>query len=192
MGPSNKGPLVNTNSSARAIIRSATAQHHDAVDRIFSVATLSEPAGFSRFLLAQAGAFIPAEEALERDGAATMVPDWAERRRATRLRADLTALGLECPLPAGQIRFASGPALLGGLYVLEGSRLGGAMLRRAVPEGWPASFLQPGPSALWRDFLSMLEQLLVRDEDIAAASDAACHVFRLFELSGRRHIGAAS
>ncbi len=140
-------------------------------------------------MLAQAGAFIPVEDALERDGVAVLFSDWPARRRATQLKADLQALGLECPLPAGQIRFESTQALLGGLYVLEGSRLGGAMLRRSVPGGWPASFLQPASSASWRDFLAVLETALVRDEDIAAASQAACHVFKLFELSGQRHIG---
>jgi heme oxygenase len=171
-------------------LRANTADFHDRVDRIFSTADLSERGGFSRFMTAQAAAHIPAEAALERAGIAAVIADWPARRRTPALHRDLAALGIDPPLPVGELDFADTASLLGGAYVLEGSRLGGALLRRSVPPQFPADFLATGDSAAWRGFLATLDQHLQTPADIAAATQAAGQVFMLFERSGQHFLKA--
>ncbi len=177
-------------SFARTALRSATADHHEQVDQLFSQATLSDKGGYARFLMAQAAAFLPTEEALDRDGAEQAVSDWPSRRRGALLKADLDALGLPCTPPEASLRFEGTPALLGGIYVLEGSRLGGAVLKRSVPDGWPMRFLAPAPSGSWRNLMAALDRHLLGEEEIEAAAKAACRVFELFERGGRHFLSA--
>jgi heme oxygenase len=176
--------------SARGALRAATAVHHDRVDAVFSRADLTDRTGYGRFLQAQAGAYLPVEAALERAGAANLVPDWSARRRAALLTADLTALGLSAPEEPIDIAFDDPAAVLGGIYVLEGSRLGGALLGRDVPADFPRAFLAPGDSAGWRRLLGILEHTLRSAGDIASAVSSASRVFLLFESSGRRYLEA--
>lgn len=82
--------------------------------------------------------------------------------RAPLVAEDLSALGVAMPAPlafrapaeTGARSHARRPcdpglppshgeeaAAWGTLYVVEGSRLGGAMLARRVPAGWPAAYL---------------------------------------------------
>ncbi len=166
---------------ARAALRSATADAHARVDAAFGSLDLASADGYRRFLAAQGAAFLPAEAALERHGVATVIPDWAERRRGDQLRADLGALGLTVPaLPAP--RFATPAALCGAAYVLEGSRLGGAMLVRGVPAGFPTSFLAaPATPGAWRALLDLLDTVVVDDTTRDEAIAAALAVFTLFE-----------
>lgn len=182
------GAAMTLPSKARGALRAATAAHHDRVDAVFSHADLTDREGYGRFLQAQAGAYLPVEAALERAGAATLVPDWAARRRAVSLRADLAALGLAVPHETSVLTFDGAAAVLGGVYVLEGSRLGGALLARGVPAHFPRGFLAPGDSAGWRSLLGILEHTLTSAGDIASAIESASRVFLLFESSGRRYL----
>lgn len=168
--------------TARAALRQATAAHHDRVDQIFSRADLTHREGYGRFLLVQAAAHLSAEEALGRAGAASVLPDWPARRRADLLRADLAALGLSAAQDGAMV-FAGPEEVLGGVYVLEGSRLGGALLRRQVPPGLPSTFLGASDPLGWRRLLALLEQRLVTDAQRAAAIIAAARVFAAFEAA---------
>jgi heme oxygenase len=169
----------------RHLLRSATAAHHDRVDRLFSQADLGCREGYGRFLMAQAAAHLPIEAALTEAGAATLLPDWRERRRASALIQDLTALDLampnSCPAPA----FDHPAAVLGGIYVLEGSRMGGRVLGRTVPSHLPSRFLDPGSSPTWTVVVAALEKRLVDRESLALAIAAASNVFAVYESSAR-------
>ena len=61
-------------------------------------------------------------------------------------------------MPAGAMpapNFSGLPALLGGLYVIEGSRLGGALLKRGLPAGTSARFLNaPAEPGAWRRLIA--------------------------------------
>lgn len=146
--------------------------------------------GYAGFLLTQAAAFAAVEAELDRAGADGLIEGWTIRRRSDALRRDLEQLGLEFP--------ASGPApvlttpaeVLGAAYVLEGSRLGGAMLIRTVGLGLPTAFLTPGSPEAWRAFVSLLDQRLVSEQSVARAVTAASAVFALFEQAARLQIGA--
>lgn len=168
--------------SAHQQLRTATRAAHDRVDALFSSLSLGQRGDYARFLLAQAAAFLPAEGALSDAGAAALIPDWDAMRRAPALRADLEALGLSVPAPVGAIAY-SGPAeVLGGAYVLEGSRLGGAMLRRAVGEDLPRQFLDSvQPPGRWRAFVARLDRELYDSASIVAATGSATRTFNLFE-----------
>jgi heme oxygenase len=155
---------------------------------VFSQAQLGERAAYGRFLRAQAAAHLPTEQALELGGIARLVPDWAQRRRSDSLEADLGSLGLDIPAPAGAPAFTTPEALLGALYVLEGSRLGGTLLKRAVPAGFPTRFLGNVDSSAWQALLAQLDDQLDSDAQRAAAIAAARQVFELFEAAGRRYL----
>lgn len=171
--------------TARALLRAATAAEHARVDRLYSRYDLSDAAGYRDFLKAQAAAFLPVEQALDLAAAGQLVDDWPARRRGDVLRADLDALGLTPPAPAGPAPDLADPArLLGALYVLEGSRLGGAVLRKNLPAGLPQAFLgaRPEPGG-WRKLLELLDKNLYGTERIDAAIFSAREVFMLFEAA---------
>lgn len=173
--------------SARAALRAGTRAEHDRVDRLFAALDLSAPRDYRLFLTAQATAFLPVETALERAGAAAVVPDWPERRRSRLLREDLAALDLPIPAPETLPELDGVPAILGAIYVVEGSRMGGAMLRRALAPSMPQSFLgDRQPPGAWRKLLETLDHSLYETASLHVALSAARAVFGCFETGGRR------
>ena len=140
--------------SARAALRAATAAKHDAVDAAFGRFDLTDPTSYGQFLTAHARALPAVEQALRQvEG----LPAFA--LRSDLLRDDLTALGLSMPTLLPLAPPESDAAAFGALYVIEGSRLGGAMLARRVPESLPHSYLSathaPGG---WRAFGDLLDR----------------------------------
>lgn len=181
--------------TARMMLRAATAAHHDRVDAVFSRADLTDRDGYGRFMLAQAAAHLPVERALTAAGAADVLPDWAERQRAPLILADLAALGLtppDSPDSDVALTFDTPAEMLGGIYVLEGSRLGGTLLERSVPEGFPTAFLGAGDSAMWRRLLAALDAQLDSTAKRQAAVAAAGRVFDNFERAGEAYFADPS
>ncbi len=175
----------------RQRLRSETAGWHDRVDAVFTRFDLSDAVSYGRFLTAQAMAHLAVEAALDAAGVAAVLPDWPDRQRAPLLRSDLAALGLATP-PLRPFSVLDGAAaLLGAAYVLEGSRLGGALLRRSVPAALPTQFLGASDSAAWRRLLDALDRHVTTAEDVAAATISARQVFSLFEESGTTILKAA-
>ena len=174
---------------ARAALRAATAEEHRKVDAAFSRFRLGDETGYRDFLLAQAAGFLPVEQALDEGGAEAFLPDWLERRRGDLLRADLALLNVTLPEPFPVPTFISGKAsMFGAIYVLEGSRLGGAVLKKTVPGHFPRRFLEARQAAgSWRNLLQALDDLLIRPGDLDAAITAAREVFARFEDGARTH-----
>jgi heme oxygenase len=174
---------------ARGVLRAGTAAEHERVDRLFSALDLALADDYRRFLLAQAAAFLPVEAALDAAGAELLVPDWTARRRGDLLRQDIAALAASLP-PAEPVPvLLATPQILGALYVLEGSRLGGARLKRGVPAGMPMAFLAaPQQPGAWRKLLETLDHHLYETASIQSAIEAARGVFRCFEAGGRRFL----
>lgn len=164
--------------SAVARLRAATRTAHEAVDAAFGRFDLSDRDGYRAFLVAHARA-LPVAEAL-----ALSVPlDPAPVPRAPLLAADLADLGAPMPEP---LTFAprSDAARWGILYVVEGSRLGGAMLAKAVPPGLPHRYLAAAhPAGQWRALRTAIDAAGEgKDEPWHAAMlDAALACFRLYE-----------
>ena len=179
---------------ARAALRAATAAEHREVDAAFSRFRLGDETGYRDFLLAQAAGFLPVEQALDEGGAAKILPDWPQRRRGDLLRADLAALTVTLPEPFSVPAFISGKAsMFGAIYVLEGSRLGGAVLKKTVPGHFPRRFLEARQAAgSWRSLLQTLDDFLIRPDDLEAAIAAAREVFARFERAARRGLEAGT
>ena len=139
--------------STVARLRSATAADHDAVDARFGRYDLSDADYYRAFLIAHAKA-LPAVEAW-----LTAIPGLATvRSRGTELAADLAALGEDMPAPMAFDVLASAAAGWGAMYVVEGSRLGGIMLSRSVPDGMPSAYLGAKHlSGEWRALLTAID-----------------------------------
>jgi heme oxygenase len=124
------------------------------------------------------------EHALEKGGFGRLLPDWPERRRAHLLAADILELDDRLPVLLPQPVLRCEAAVWGAAYVLEGSKLGGALLAKAVPDHLPSSYLNPqGPKGAMRLFMDRLDASKVDDPGVAVTS--ACNVFDLFLKAGQ-------
>jgi heme oxygenase len=175
--------------SARAALRAGTAAEHERVDSLFGALDLAQLDDYTLFLQAQAAAFLPTEAALDSAEAHKLLPDWPERRRSDLVLRDLAALRLELPSPEPVATLSGTPAILGAVYVLEGSRLGGALLRRSLPADAPQAFLSaPQARGEWRKLLETLDHYLYETAAVEAAVEAARRTFASFEAGGRRFL----
>lgn len=115
------------------------------MDAAFAGYRLAEADDYARFLTAHARALPVAEARMARlPFAATLAP------RTPLLAADLADLGAALPDPLA-LPEGDEAACWGCLYVVEGSRLGGAYLARAVPETLPSRYLGAvHPPGQWR------------------------------------------
>lgn len=173
--------------SCRALLRTATAGLHERVDARLSGPFDSSRSSYAAFLATLAGAVLPLEAALEAGGIEALMPDWPTRRRGPALRHDLAVLATEVPAARAAGAIDGEARLLGALYVLEGSRLGGRLLLRRVldnpdPQVRRATrFLAQGEEiGLWRSFLARLESSPAVTAAPPAAIAAARGAFTLF------------
>ncbi|MDJ0386523.1 biliverdin-producing heme oxygenase [Roseomonas sp. E05] len=173
-------------------LRTATQDLHAEADRLGQGFDLRSRAGYRSFLRAHARALPALEAACDAAGLEQMVPDWPQRRRRTALEADLARLGAALP-PAGRVTLPSGPAALGAAYVLEGSRLGNAMLLRIIQNASALANVSataylshmPGPEG-WPGFLGRLEQALPEPTHWAEATAGARLAFDCFLMAMHR------
>jgi heme oxygenase len=171
---------------ARAALRRATAPDHERLDALFGCFRLDDAAQYRAFLTAHAMALPAIEQALDSAGFAALLTDWPARRRGSAIATDLAALGATMPEPLGAPVLDTPAAQWGAAYVVEGSRLGGAMLAKGVTAGLPRSYLgTPQAPGAWRYFLGRLDEHVRSAEDIAHATEAARATFALFEQGGR-------
>lgn len=112
--------------------------------------------------------------------------DFESRRRTPLLRKSLDALGVDPPSVIEAVRAANPAEALGLMYVVEGSTLGGKVIRKALAAGGGdlqgLEFLDPygdATGARWRAFLAVLADLDA--DDLDAAVDGALQGFRLAE-----------
>lgn len=167
--------------SAHAYLRVATRAAHDQVDALLSGYDLADRDDYIRFLSAQAAAFLPVEHALEQAGAGALVPNWADRRRSAYLLGDLAELQIDPSSAIKAPEFVGADDILGGVYVLEGSRLGGAMLARAVGSGLPQRFLSGSTlGGGWKSLLALIEQKLPSIVQRERAGKSAIMTFDCF------------
>ncbi|WP_407525011.1 biliverdin-producing heme oxygenase [Methylobacterium oryzisoli] len=171
-----------------AVLRSRTEAAHRRLDAAFDLARLPERGPYGAFLRASAAALIPLEARLDASEAASVLPDWPARRRGAALLADLAGLGEPCA-PASPIGgLFDRDTLLGVLYVLEGSRLGGAMIRRAVLDGGDPAvcanlrYLDHGRrQRLWPSFLARLDRAAPDEAGLRRMTEGALAAFAAFE-----------
>lgn len=172
----------------RFALKAATEDVHRDLDERLSRLDLATGADYRRFLSFQARTVPAIEAALAEAGIGALVEGWGARRRSQAIAADLRALGHTMPEPARIKVPSDAAAMLGTAYVLEGSRLGGRVLRRRVGEGLPASFLSESGHNSWPHVVAALDRHLSSDADVAAAGLAARQTFGFF-LDAAREAG---
>ncbi|WP_428376389.1 biliverdin-producing heme oxygenase [Lichenicoccus sp.] len=179
----------------RAVLRQGTQAAHQRLDARMSTLPLDRRPSYSRFLHAQAAALVPLEIALEQAGVVYLLPDWSWRTRRAALLADIRQLDGEAPpSPASEEQVVdwidSPAAMLGATYVLEGSRLGGALLRKQVLAAedpvirLASRFLNHGNGEnLWLTFNDTLKEAQLDEAARAVMVDSAVRSFALFETA---------
>jgi len=168
----------------RNILKDATTADHRRLDAGLGALPLDTADGYRRFLEINATALLPLESALADAGVRRLLPDWDLRIRTDAIMGDLAALG-------GASRHLSVDALpnraamLGTLYVLEGSRLGAAYLLKSLARSndplvsGNTRYLRHGAGRhFWASFLDVLENHETIDADDVARS--ARRTFDLF------------
>ncbi len=178
--------------SLRSLLKVATAADHARLDARLGALDLCAVEGYRRFLQINAAALLPLERALEDAGIGDAFRDWADRARTDAIMSDLTALG-GTPRRLDAPRLHGSFAILGVMYVLEGSRLGAAYLRERIRHSSHQlilenmAFLGHGAGRpFWRSFLTVLEShadRLVDDDDIV---EPARQAFELFATAAAR------
>lgn len=116
--------------------------------------------------------------------------DFEARRRAPRLARDLQVLGGQAPAaPADPIVVGGVGEALGRMYVLEGSTLGGRVIRRSLEaqgDGMAGlGFLDPYGDQVgerWRSFLAVIDGQACSAADTEAMVAGALAGFRHAEL----------
>lgn len=165
----------------RFALKAATDDVHRALDDRLSRLDLGRASDYLQFLRLQARTVPPIEAALAEGGLGALVDGWSDARRTAALEADLAELGEPMPAPAAPPAMGGIAALLGAAYVLEGSRLGGRVLRQQVGDGLPTSFLAAdGALGAWPGVVAALDRLLYSDQLVGEAKDAARRCFALF------------
>lgn len=137
-----------------AQLRAATRGDHEAVDHAYGRFAIDTLAGYRDFLTAHARILPVAERLID---PASLTDNWHGRTEL--LFADLHLVE-GVPPPELDLNLpADAAARWGALYVLEGSRLGGAVLARRLPADFPASFLQAHhQSGAWRELSGAIDR----------------------------------
>ncbi|WP_131196196.1 biliverdin-producing heme oxygenase [Lichenihabitans psoromatis] len=176
-------------------LRDATAPWHASTERAFEQFDLRHREGYVAFLLAQAGALLPLEDAVQQNGIDRFIADWGVRRRGNFVLADLERLGVPRErIPVCRLPDASYDPLAIA-YVLEGSRHGARVLLRRMLTGDPAlanatMFLgQPFQAKQWTIFLDILRQNRGQPDQQAHLQETGIAGFRLFTQSAEMVAG---
>jgi heme oxygenase len=180
--------------SVVSMLRERTRPLHDQTEAGIDLQrALSSCDEYRRMLAGYLGLYRPFEAALSQAShEARELVDWPASGRVPLLERDLLALGSTqeeiAAMPNAPVMpdLTDPSAMLGALYVVEGSQLGGQMIYRDVQSKLHldvttgASFFagagtHTGPR--WKQFLSGLEQ---QTQDTAQAVEAACAMFHYF------------
>ena len=174
--------------SVRAILRETTLNDHDLIDQAMSKLDLTDRVDYGTFL------------AVHHEALMTLAEHWSARDQSdflgllACLADDLRALNLPCD--RSNATHSAGAECLdqwGLAYVIRGSRLGGAILRRRVPAGYPTSFLDYEPALTWPRFLQQLDCTVqamsaqVHAQIVGGAKQAFAAFFAAAANSGLTH-----
>lgn len=168
--------------TTRKLLRERTSALHEDVDAAFSRFDIATHGGYRELLIAHARV-VPGLEA-RLDAWSDSLPDWPARRRAALLLADLASMGTDaCPVDLSPMpAIPSSEAAFGVAYVLEGSRLGGKVLARRLPDEFPRAYLAASQSSQsWPSLMRQLNRSVrttSQQEAALAAAESAFLAFR--------------
>ncbi|UOQ73161.1 biliverdin-producing heme oxygenase [Hymenobacter cellulosilyticus] len=162
-------------------LRTETRPYHDALEQnkfnqMLQQGTVTE-AVTRRFLAKLYGFLVPYEARLRQ---LELGPEWQveQRLRAHLIPQDLGVAAAELPLCLAMPELGTRAQLLGAMYVLEGSTLGGQVLARQLAKAGIESrtyFMgngdQTGP--LWKSFCQLLAEAATEDNQAQIVASAA-------------------
>lgn len=165
----------------RMLLREYVHDAHEELDSL--IGDLTTHSAYHRYLRGIAAFRFAAEKALAHTDFPAWFDGWRPVTTAVSLQHDLDSLDLVPPEAPVIAPPRGDSAMLGMLYTLEGSALGGRVIaRRAAALGYHATNgaghlgVQTGAPENWRVFLALLEKAPVFDADEAGA--AASVLFR--------------
>lgn len=188
--------------SCRALLRDATHAAHVRLNRHGLLAGLVKPkyshASYARVLVAYYHFYRALEPAIDGYLAHAGVDfDYGVRRKTGWLAHDLRALGIDPdapawlpPHPPAGAAIASTAQLVGTLYTIEGSTLGGQLIARQLalnlgltPANGALFFHGYGEhtQARWTHFLNFMEAQCAGSAERAVAAGSACATFAAME-----------
>jgi heme oxygenase len=165
-------------------LRAFTRDDHVLLDRMLLTLDLSRPEGYAVFLSIHRVALLAL--------CANWRPDDTEDfgQMLGCLEADIGKLGTPAAsTPTPRDAPASPCNGLGIAYVIRGSRLGAAVLRRGVADALPTSYLDFVPALSWTEFLRQLESIADDPSSTDAALLAARITFKAFATEFHRMSG---
>lgn len=131
-------------------LKCATRPEHGRVDQLISQFDLARPETYAAFLSINAAALM----ALRPHWRCVDEADFGALAAA--LIADLAAIGIDPPTDA-----QPAPGSIDGLglaYVVRGSRLGSAILRKRVAAGFPTAYFDVRPALAWQTLLQQVNE----------------------------------
>jgi heme oxygenase len=163
------------------LLRSETRPAHEALEQnefnqLLSVGTPSA-AATAHFLAKMYGFLVPYEARLRQH---SFGPEWEieRRQRAHLILEDLGKTPAELPLCPSLPPLATWPQLLGAMYVLEGSTLGGQVIARQLAKAdiplrtyFAGAAEHTGP--LWKSFCQLLADAATDDNSAAIVQSAS-------------------
>lgn len=185
--------------SRAAFLKQRTAGAHAALEaRIEALRPFASRERYALFLRAQLAFHQYVEPLYRQAPTAHLLPDNEHRSRLGRVEADLADLGATAG-PGGSADFGSLPERLGWLYVAEGSKLGAAVLLKAVDAlglhgDFGARHLAAddrGRGLSWRRFTATLNDQALSPADDRRVAEAANDAFRFFADQVERIFGEA-
>jgi heme oxygenase len=177
-------PRSNAIGTVHRTLRNGTRNDHALIDRMLLPLDLAKAQDYELFL----SIHVQSLQAL--DGARRGEDGNDFQAMLGSLCNDLATLG--SPTSARRVPACTAASLGAGLgvaYVIRGSRLGAAILRRRVPAGMPTSYLDFTPTLSWSDFLGQLESLAGDPAGTQAAIDAARSTFAAFVCASKQRQG---
>ena len=174
-----------TNPTAAEVIKQATALAHAATEKalIKHIKNIRTAQQYAQLLGCMYGYFEPLEKQLD-NYLVNVVEDYSQRRKADRLLDDIRSLGQPDPKQfADQLPAVTNTTeALACFYVLEGSILGGAVIKKIIgaqAEAIPAeafsffSGYQDKTMEVWRAFIQQFNAHILSQEQLQQAVDAA-------------------
>lgn len=185
---------METLSKASAAIKGATALAHAKTEKalIYHIKHIQTEREYGKLLSCLYAFNAPVEQLLE-PWVKPVLADYDERRKSNRLLHDLQTLGITAPPPYQRLpAIANLAAALGCFYVLEGSVLGGVIIKKIIQEQCPKlpnnafgffSGYDQQNGMQWRKFLEQFDLLLNDAAKQSAAITAANDCFKQFEAN---------
>lgn len=188
-------PFTIANATIAQTLKAATTESHEALEAMVlpRLQAITSPQDYARLLKDFYGYFKPVEDAVAPFITRTILPDWAQRRKAHAILNDLAALQQpfdHLPLATALPSVNNLPQAMGALYVMEGSTLGGRgitkMLLKKEDVLLTIDHLQffngygeaTGP--MWMAFVNVLNSFPFSDDEVAQLTESANSTFNHF------------